>query len=141
MQIINFKDWREWWAKIKWLLISFRFLAFTAISIMLISFWISLISVYKYTLDIVKEYKFEGILTEEASEKVITHLQTVLFDLTIGHVSLAFTAVMTGIIALKGVQFFVKSSENKELLKQANTENSRVEDLQKGLRVFGEQND
>lgn len=141
MEIIDFKDWREWWAKIKWLLISFRFLAFTAISIMLVSFWVSLIHVYEYTIDVVKAYKDEGILTEEASQAVITHLQTVLFDSTVGHVSVAFTAVMTGIIALKGVQFYVRSSETRELLKQANTDQP-VEELKKWLpKGFGKQED
>lgn len=138
---IDVDDWKSWWAKLKWLVISFRFLAFAAVSGLLIGFWISLINTYKYTINILTVLKNENIIKDQDIPGIIIHFQTVLFDLTVGHVSIAFTAVMTGIIALKGVQFYVKSSENKELLKQANTDQT-VENIRKWLpKDFGKTED
>jgi hypothetical protein len=142
MSFFSFINWSGWWSQITSMLLSFKFIAFFTVVFLIIGLWVSLMYLYSLTIDSASVLLLKGIITKEGATSIITNAQKVLFDDAVSHIGLSVTAILTSIIALNGVQYFTNSSENKELLKQAKTSDSSIEELKKFLpKNFGQNKD
>ena len=96
-------DWKEWFSKIKWQLISFKFLSFWVFILLLVFSLLSLGLMYKYSIVVASDLFKKGYITKENVTTIITHSQTVLFDVSLSHLLLFFGAAIGSVIAIKGV--------------------------------------
>lgn len=136
MSLLDKEDWTNWLGKLKWQLISFKFLAFWTFIFLLIGAWLSLKVIL---LEVIERstalYKL-GYLTKEGLATIITHTETVLYDSALSHVLLFSTAVITGILAIKGVSYYTDGKSTSEVIKKLDTGTSNA-DLKKFLPKQG----
>lgn len=121
------------------LIVSFKFIAFLSILIFTSAIIALLTYLYIYTLDYIPSLVLHNILTQEGASKIIINFHTVIFDSAINHLTLGIVGLLSTIVALTGVQSYNSSSENRELLKQAKTDDKSIEELRRFLpKDFGE---
>jgi len=125
-------DWSEWLVKLKWYLISFKIISFATVVALLIFFWGSLWKAFINTVEVAKDLKEKGIVTEEGASDIIVKAQTILYDSTFGHGMLAVTAIVSAIIAIKGVGYVMDSKQTQEVVKKLGNGETK-ESLQKFL--------
>lgn len=112
------EDWAEWWRKIKWQLISFKFISFCLIIVLAVLLWSSLDDVLFKVINAVRELSKEGVIDANGAKEVINQTQKVLYDSALGHAATVFTAALTAIIAIKGVSYVMKAKQTQEVVKK-----------------------
>lgn len=132
MSLLDKKDWKLWFKKLKWELISFKFLSFWTLICLLILCWWSLAKLHTNSIEVAKSLKTEGYIEKEAVSALIIHSQTVIYEKALGHVLLFFGTVLVSIIAIKGVSYWTDSNQTAELIKKLDS-TSTNEDLKKFL--------
>lgn len=136
MPKLDREDWTDWWGKLKWQLISFKFLSFWTCITMLILAWLSLIQLYERSIDVAKDlYKHEYIAKEDVS-KIVTHTMTTLFDSALSHILIFAGATLTCIVAVKGVSYYTNSKQTSEVIRKLDGDTTK-EDLKKFLPKRG----
>ena len=128
---MDWQDWKEWFKKLKWHLISFKFLSFYTVIALLVAAWLSLERMQHKTVMIAKELYKEEYIAKAAVADIIKHSQTVLFDSALNHIAVAASVVLSAIIAIKGVSYVMKSKQTSEVVKKM--ENGQ---LAKNLKRF-----
>jgi len=131
MKFIDGEDWSNWIKKLKWQLISFKFLSFSAVLTLLVLFWISLEEIFIKTVKIAKDLKTSGFISEKEVSEIITKSQSVLYDSAFSHIMIGAAAVLAAIIAIKGISYVVEGGKTKEIVKKL--ENG---DLSNNLKRF-----
>lgn len=126
MALFDLEDWKEWFRKLKWQTISFKFLSFFSVLILLVLFWLSLEEVFKRTVSIAKDLKEGGYVTQEGVTEIVTKSQSVLYDSALSHLMVAGAAVLAAIIAIKGVSYFVNGNQINNVVKKM--ENGNIKD-------------
>lgn len=127
-------DWKDWICKIKWQLISFKFIAFWIFTILLTGSGICLALLHSYSIAVARDLYSKGFITKDHLATIITHSQTVLFDIALSHLLIFFGAIMGSIVAIKGVSYWTDSKKTTEIINK--TEN--VDDLKKFLPKKGQ---
>ena len=108
----------SWFSKVKWQIISFKFLAFWVSIGLLVTAWVSIVRTYQYTIDTTTTLYEKKIIDSNQFTAIITHTQDVLFNLALGHVLVLAGAILAGIIALKGVSYYTEGKNTVQALKQ-----------------------
>jgi hypothetical protein len=119
-------DWAAWFGKIKWYLVSFKFISFCTVITLLVLFWNQLGNTFQITINTVKELKKLDVITKEGASEIIIKTQAVLYDTTFSHAMLAVTAVISAILAIKGVSYVMNSKQAGEVIKKV--DNKKVEE-------------
>jgi hypothetical protein len=115
---MSLEDWKEWGNKLKWNLISFKFLSFYTVIGILLASWYALERIYKETISTAKELHSEGLIDQQGVFELIKHIQTVLFDSAVGHIAVAASVVLSAIIAAKMVSYYSDSRQASEVVKK-----------------------
>jgi hypothetical protein len=111
-------DWKKWFRKIKWQLISFKFLSFFGVLSLLVAVWFSLESLFVKTVGIAEELYKKEFITQEGLSDIITKAHSTLYNDALGHLLVAAAAVLTAVIAIKGVTYFTESRQTTEVVKK-----------------------
>lgn len=135
MSFIDVNDWRAFWGKIKWQLISFKFLSFWTFVFLLVTAWGSLVAIYYKSLKTVKELYVANMITQEQVSQIIINTQNTLFDTALSNILIFSGAILGSIIAIKGVSYWTNSEQVKEVIKK--TEMNGSEDLKQFLPKNG----
>lgn len=131
-------DWSAWFAKIKWQLVSFKFISFVVFSIFLALSWIGLSELHSRSVITAERLYKLGYITKDHVSTIITHSQTVLYDIALSHLLLFFGTILTAIIAIKGVSYVTNTKRAVEVMKKLEPESSNKENLKKFLQKPGE---
>jgi len=115
-KVIDYQDWRDYWNKIKWQLISFKFLSFWAYTGLLFFFWRSLDTLHKQSIDYAKEMFKEHLITSAQVSELINHSQTVLFDTALSHLLIFLATILTALIAIKGVSYITDGQKERVII-------------------------
>jgi signal transduction histidine kinase len=115
---MDFQDWGDWFGKLKWQLISFKFISFCTIILLVVLFWFSLERILFRIIDATMHLKEMEVIEPSAASEIIIKSQAILYDKTISHFALAVTAVLTSIIAIKGVSYVMKAKQTQEVVKK-----------------------
>lgn len=99
-------------------LLSFKFLSFFTVIFLIVAAWIGLERLFIKTVLIAKSLYLENIIDKDNVTKLITHSQTVLYDSALGHIMLTTGAILSAIIAVKGVAYIMDSKKDTEVLKK-----------------------
>lgn len=126
------EDWKDWFNKLKWQLISFKFISFWTAIVLLVCAWISLEHIQDKTVETAKElYKLEYI-TKDNVANIITHSQTVLYDSALSHILIFAAACITGILTVKGISYYTDGKQTQTVINKMNGDATK-EDLKKFL--------
>lgn len=131
-------DWSAWFAKIKWQLVSFKCISFVVFSIFLALSWIGLFELHSRSILTAERLYKLGYITKDHVSTIITHSQTVLYDIALSHLLLFFGTILTAIIAIKGVSYVTNTKRAVEVMKKLEPESSSKENLKKFLQKPGE---
>ena len=131
-------DWSAWFAKIKWQLVSFKFISFVVFSIFLALSWVGLAELHSRSILTAERLYKLGYITKDHVSTIITHSQTVLYDIALSHLLLFFGTILTAIIAIKGVSYVTNTKRAVEVMKKLEPESSSKENLKKFLQKPGE---
>jgi len=123
---------KAWLSKIRWQLISFKFLSFWAFVIILVGLWFSLESLHVMSIDVAKELYTGQFIDKVQVTTIITTSQEILYNKALSHILTFIGAILAAIIAIKGVSYWTESSTTKEALKKVNGN----EDVNNNLRKF-----
>jgi hypothetical protein len=135
INIFSSSDWQGWGNKLKWQLISFKFLAFWAFVGMLIAAFRCLWDFYFKTIDIATGLCKAGLLSKADLSQIIMHTQSVIFDSAFSHVLLFAGTAITSIIAIKGVNYYTDNKRTVEAIRRMdNTTHEAKEDLKKFIQ-------
>ena len=137
MSLIDKSDWKEWINKLKWQLISFKFLSFWTAIVLLVGSWFSLEELHDKSIAVATALYKQGFLTKDNLTTIITHSQTVLYDAALSHILIFSAAVITGILAIKGMSYYTDSKQTSEVIKKLDDNSSSGEDLKKFLPKKG----
>lgn len=118
MSIFKSDDWDEWFTKLKWQLISFKYVSFFTSLFLLIVGWLAVNNAHNTTVDTVKVLFKEGYIDQAAVASIITHSQTVLYDNVLNHLFVAASVILSAIIAIKGVTEYIAIKQNTEVVKK-----------------------
>ena len=132
MALFDKQDWKLWFKKLKWELISFKFLSFRALVILLILSWFSLSNLHETSIEVAKTLHTEKFIETKDVSGLITHSQTVLYDKALSHLLVFFGAVLAAVIAIKGVSYWTESKQTSEVIKKLNGDTTK-DDLKKFL--------
>lgn len=132
MKLFDREDWGSWFNKLKWQLISFKFISFWTAIILLVAAWISLDTLQDKTVTTAKELYKQEYITKDNVTTLITHSQTVLYDAALSHILIFAAACITGILAIRGVSYYTDHQERREVIKKLNGDATK-EDLKKFL--------
>ena len=135
-QFLYSDDWKAWFCKLKWQFISFKFLAFWTLLIMLAGSGVGLALVYRYSLKILKELYKSGYLTKDHVSAIIMHTQTTLFDVALSHLLMFFGTAIAAIITIKGVSYWTDSKQTSAAIGKLDT--IQKEDLKQYLPKKGQ---
>jgi len=116
--VFNKQDWEDWVLKLKWQLISFKFLSFSVVLYLLVKAWGILHKVYMENVALVESLYEKQVLSKSGASEVLMHTQTVLYDSALSHMLTAVTTILTAIIAIKGVSYFTHSRQLTEVVKK-----------------------
>jgi hypothetical protein len=133
MGIIDYSDWKQFWCKLKWQLISFKFLSFWAYTILLIFFWFSLEHLHQQSIMYAKEMFKEKLITSVQVSELINHSQTTLYDTALSHLLLFLGTIVTAILAIKGVSYVTEGQKERSVINKMSSES--VEDKE-NLKKF-----
>jgi hypothetical protein len=129
-------DWKDWFCKLKWQFISFKFLAFWTFVVLLAASELGLIYIYKYSIRITTSLFKAGYITKDHVATIITHTQTTLFDIALSHLLVFFGAAIASIIAIKGVSYWTNSKQTSAAIDKV--ESIQKEDLKQYLPKKGQ---
>ena len=110
-------DWSDWLSKIRWQLISFKFLAFWIFVLLFILACLGLGFLYFKTIAIVTVLYQSGFITKESFATIIIHIQSVLFETALANILLFMGTIMTSIIAIKGISYVTYTKRAVEAIK------------------------
>lgn len=96
-------DWLAWGNKLKWNLVSFKFLSFFGFITLIVFFWYGLHEALDYIVQSVRDLQSKDQISKESVEKIIVTSITVLYDKTFGHLSIMSAGILIAIIGLKAV--------------------------------------
>jgi hypothetical protein len=128
---------REWFAKLAWMLISFKVWSFSTMITILIMAWLSVQKGFMTTVSVAKDLHDSNYINSEQFTSIITHAQTVYMDSLMGHVSVLGSAVLVAIIALKAATDWQALSKDKEVIKKADGTEFHNGNLSKFLSKAG----
>lgn len=114
------QDWAEWFTKLKWSFISFRFLSFFGFCGLLIAFWKGLEVAFMQSVNVATELHVRGYIDKEHVKDIITQAQNVLYNEAVGHVSILAAGVLIAIVGLKMVSDHIEgklAEQGKDLRK------------------------
>jgi hypothetical protein len=131
-------DWTAWFTKIKWQLVSFKFIAFVIFSTFLASSWVGLSILHIRSIQTAERLYKLGYIGKDHVSTIITHSQTVLYDIALSHLLLFFGTILTAIIAIKGVSYVTNTKRVVEAMKKLEPEASNKENLKQFLQKPGE---
>lgn len=127
--MLDRNDWRQWWGKVKWQLISFKFLSFWTFILLSIGscYWLWL--VYFKTIYILEKLVQNNILPKEKLSEIIINIQNILFNTALSNILLFFGTSLASVIAIKGVSYYTNSKNTVEAIKKIDSNPSAKEDL------------
>lgn len=138
MSFFDKEDWSNWIAKVKWQLISFKFLAFWVFTLLIIFFWYSIERLHNHVVYTAKDLFTGGYIKQADVATIITHSQTVLYDVALSHILLFLGAILASVIAIKGVSYYTDGQKTKAVIdKIGPTEGETAEDLKQFLPKKG----
>lgn len=135
-----FKDleWRAWFSKIKWQLISFKFLSFWVSIGLLIAAWVSLFNIFEYTVRVAIDLHEKDYISGAELTDIINHSQSIMFNSALSHVLVLSGAILASIVAIRGVSYYTESKTTCEALKKVESNKPKsTEDLKKFLYPRG----
>lgn len=130
-------DWKLWFSKLKWQLISFKFLAFWTVIFMMIGCWRSLGALQERSVVVATELFKKGYITKDHVATIITHSQTVLYDSALSHLLIFCGAILASIITLKGVSYWQEGKTKAAVIQKMNGDATK-EDLKQFLPRQGQ---
>ncbi len=136
INVFNKNDWSDWFAKLKWQLISFKFLSFVAVLILLVLTWLSLDRLFLQTVELAKDLKTNGFISEEGVKEIILRSQVILYDNTFSHLMITAGAVLASIIAIKGVSYVVDGNKLKDMSKAIEASSGDTSKVLEDLKRF-----
>jgi hypothetical protein len=96
-------DWVNWGNKLKWLFISFKFVAFFGFCGLLISLWYGLGKAFQRSVEIATGLHSAGYIKDTQVVEIVNTSQTLLYDKVIGHASVVAVGVLVAIVGLKAL--------------------------------------
>lgn len=136
MALIDKEDWKEWLNKLKWQIISFKFLSFWVAIILLVSVWFSLERLHNKSVKVATDLYKADIIEKGSVTTIITHSQTTLYSSALSHILIFAGACITGIFAIKGVSYYTDSKQAQTVINKINGDATK-EDLKKFLPKKG----
>lgn len=130
-------DWKDWFWKIKWQLISFKFQSFWISILLLVASWWSLAALHDKSIHTAEKLFKLKYIDQNSVTNIITHSQTVLFDVALGHILTFSGVILTSIIAIKGVSYYTNHKTTEAVLKKMNGDTTK-EDLKRFLPKKGD---
>ncbi len=100
-------DWGDWISKVKWLLISFKFISFLIFIFILIGAWLSLECIFIRNVELVEDLFKKGMLEKAQVSDIIGKSFEILYDKALGHILLFVGGILASIIAIKGISNWV----------------------------------
>jgi len=137
MGFIDKEDWKCFWRKLKWQLISFKFLSFWAYTGLLVFFWYSLESLHHHSIEYAQDMFKEKLITSTQVSELINHSQTVLYDTALSHLLLFLGTIITALVAIKGVSYVTEGQRSRTVINKMGENTERNEDLKKFLPKKG----
>jgi hypothetical protein len=139
VSIIQDPDWQDWAAKLRWQLISFKFLSFWACIVLLVAVFRCLWDTYFKTINIATELYKQGILTKDNLSSIIISTQAALFDNALAHILLFAGTVLTSIVTIKGVSYVTNARKTAAVINKMDTPTTTAakEDLKQFLPKAG----
>lgn len=129
------KDWCDWFAKLKWQLISFKFLSFWVFIVLLVGSWYSLAKIHERAISVAETLFKNKMINQAGVVTIITHSYSVLYDAALSHLLIFFGATIASVIAIKGMSYFTDSQKTRAVISKM--ESSNEEDLKKYLPKNG----
>lgn len=117
MGFFDKKDWKDWLNKVKWQLISFKVMSFIAFFLLLILSWLSLEEVYNDSVQVTERLYERGMIGKEQVVTLLTQSREILYDKALSHILLFIGSIMTAIIAIKGVSYWVSGKQFTDVVK------------------------
>lgn len=109
---------REWFAKLAWMLISFKLWAFITITGLLVLAWCSAEAGFRNAIVTAQGLFDKGYIDSEQFSEVITHANTVYMDSLLGHVSTFGVGVLVSIVAAKAITDWGGMAKEREIIKR-----------------------
>jgi len=126
-----FEDWKAWFNKLKWQFISFKFLAFFTVLSCVVGAWFGLERLFLKSVSIAETLFEKEYITKDGVKEIVTHSQSVLYDMAFNHLMVGSASVLAAIIAIKGVAYVMNSKQTRAVIEK--TSNG---DLQKNIKTF-----
>ena len=137
MSYIDYEDWKDFWSKLKWQLISFKFLSFWAYTLLLLFFWYSIEHLHKQTILTSQDMLKNKLITSPQLSDIIKHSQTTLYDVALSHILIFLGTIITAIIAVKGVSYVTQGQKERSIINKLSDNPENNENLKKFLPKKG----